>query len=70
MLIHVNVFEKNTGFPCLILNTDQHRQITQFFSIKYGSSYIDLNKLEKNLNRVFGVSCSERWICIAAKSFS
>ena len=38
----------NTGFPCLIINTDKHEQNTEFFSLKYGSPYIDLNRLEKN----------------------
>ena len=44
---------KNTGFPCSILNMDQHGQYTEFFSLKYGSPYIDLNLLEKNFGSVF-----------------
>ena len=43
------------GFPCLILNTDQHGQNTEFFSIKYGSPNIDLNHLGNIRNRIFGV---------------
>ena len=36
-------FGKNTGSPCLILNTDQHGQNTEFLQ----QSVIDLNHLEK-----------------------
>ena len=41
---------KNTGCSCSILNKDQHGQNTEFFSLKYGSPYIDLNRLEKTLD--------------------
>ena len=40
-------------FPCSILNTDQHEQNTEFFSLKYEGPYIDLNNLEKNFGSVF-----------------
>ena len=44
----------NTGFQCSILNTDQHGQNKEFFSLKYGSLYIDFNRLEKDtLNSYF-----------------
>ena len=48
-----SISEKNTGFPCSVLNADQHGQNMEFFSLKYGSSYIDLNRLEKNFGSVF-----------------
>ena len=35
------------------LNTDQHEQNKEFFSLKYGSTYIDLNHLEKRIGSVF-----------------
>ena len=41
----------NTDFS--ILNTDQHRQNTEFFSLKHWSPYIDINRLEKNFGSVF-----------------
>ena len=41
------------GFLCSILNTDQHRQNTEFFSLKHWSPYIDINRLEKNFGFVF-----------------
>ena len=56
------LYEKNTGFPCLILNmgflssiidTDQHGQNTEFFSLKFLSPYIDFNRLEKILDPYF-----------------
>ena len=47
------LFAKNTGFPCSILNTYQHGQNTEFFGLKYGSLYIDLNRLEKKFGCVF-----------------
>ena len=40
-------------FPCVILNTDQHGQNTEFFSLKYKSPYIDFKHLEKTLNPYF-----------------
>ena len=43
----------NTGFPCLILNTDQHGQNTKYFSLKYKCPYIDLNHLEKAADLYF-----------------
>ena len=43
----------NTSFPCLILNTDQHGQNTELLCLKYGSPFIDLNRLEKNFGSVF-----------------
>ena len=40
-------------FPFPILNTDQYGQNMEFYSLKYGSPYIDLNRLEKNFGSVF-----------------
>ena len=41
----------NTGFPYLILNTSQHGQNTEFYSLKYDSLYKDLTHLEKTADR-------------------
>ena len=35
------------------LNTDKHGQNTEYFSLKYGSPYIDFNNLEKTLDPYF-----------------
>ena len=54
-----SVFTTRYGFfPCSILNTDQHGQNTEFFSLKYGSPYIHLNRLEKNFGCVFFAFCA------------
>ena len=34
------------------LNTNQHEQNKEFFSLKYGNTYIDLNRLEKRIGSV------------------
>ena len=47
------MFKKIMRFPCCILNTDQHGQNTGFFSLKYGSQYIDFNRFEKTLDPYF-----------------
>ena len=46
-------FRKNTGFPCLILNKDEHGQNTELFSLEYGSQYIDSHHLGKQRIRTF-----------------
>ena len=57
--------KQNMGFQCLILNTDQQGKNTDFFSIKYGSPYIDLNHLEKNSKPYFGISRSATfWVWV------
>ena len=48
----------NTVFPCSIIITDQYEQNTEFFSLKCGSLFIDLNSLEKALDSYFCISRS------------
>ena len=55
-------------FPCSTLNTDQHGQNTGFFSLKYGSPYIDLNRLEKKLDPYFWHFTQCYFICTFLKN--
>ena len=41
-------FSKKYGFLILILNINQHGQNTEFFSVRYGLTFIDLTHLDSN----------------------
>ena len=48
-------------------DTDQHGQNTKFFSLKYGSPYIDFNRLEKTSYFLHFAQCYS--ICTYFKIF-